>query len=187
MINEIKKQIKESIAAKEKIPVKKLQKIAKKTINAYKNGCKTIFMGNGGSAADAQHLAAEFVARFKIERKALPSLALHSNTSTVTAWSNDYEYDSVYSRQIEAFAEKGDIVIGISTSGNSENIIQALKKAKEIGAITIGFTGKDGGKIKKLCNVLLNIPIEETPRIQEAHILMGHIYCDLVEKGLFNS
>ncbi len=186
MKKEIQAQIQASIDAKKGIPIGQLMQLVQVTIAAYQQGKKTLFMGNGGSAADAQHLAAEFVARFKMERRGLPSLALHTNTSTITAWANDYEYESAYARSIEAFAQAGDIVIGISTSGNSKNIIRALQKAKELDCVTVGFTGKDGGEMKAFCDILLNISVDDTPRIQESHILMGHIYCDLVEKGLFS-
>ena len=181
----INEQIMASIEAKKNIPVKAIEELVIRTVAAYKSGKKTIFMGNGGSAADAQHLAGEFVARFKMERRGIPSLALHTNTSTMTAWANDYDYSSVYKREIEAFAEEGDVVIGISTSGNSKNILLALDQAKEMGCYTVGLTGNDGGEIKGHCDLLLNVPVSDTPRIQEAHILIGHIFCGLVEEELF--
>ena len=185
MIKKINDQITASIEAKRCIPAEAIEKLVKRTVAAYKDGKKTIFMGNGGSAADAQHLAGEFVARFLIERPGIPSLALHTNTSTMTAWANDYDYSTVYQREIEAFAQEGDVVIGISTSGNSKNIILALDKAKEMGCFTVGLTGNDGGKMKNHCELLVNVPVSETPRIQEAHILIGHIFCGLVEEELF--
>ena len=155
--------------------------------NAFKNGNKVLFCGNGGSAADAQHLAAEFSGRFYIDRDALPAEALHCNTSYMTAVANDYSYDVIYSRLIKGIGNKGDVLIGLSTSGNSINIVKAFEMAKEKGMITIGFTGESGGKMKVLCDYLVNVPSTDTPRIQESHILLGHIVCQLVEEKLFNT
>ena len=153
--------------------------------DAFKNGNKVLFCGNGGSAADAQHLAAEFSGRFYIDRDALPAEALHCNTSYMTAVANDYSYDVIYSRLIKGIGNKGDILIGLSTSGNSINIVKAFEMAKEKGMITIGFTGESGGKMKVLCDYLVNVPSTDTPRIQESHMLLGHIICQLVEEKLF--
>ena len=143
-------------------------------------------MGNGGSAADAQHLAAEFSGRFYLDRKPLPSEALHCNTSYLTAVSNDYGYEHIYSRILEGIGLKGDILIGISTSGNSKNIINAFKYARKNGIKVIALTGQSGGIMKNECDILLNIPSDDTPRIQEAHILIGHIICEIVELQIFS-
>ncbi len=152
---------------------------------AFKAGNKVLFCGNGGSAADAQHLAAEFSGRFYKDRKALPSEALHCNTSYMTAVANDYSYDVIYSRLLEGIGVKGDVIVGISTSGNSKNIINAFDVAKQNGITTIAFTGATGGKMKDCCDVLINVPSSNTPRIQESHIMIGHIICELVEENLF--
>lgn len=154
-------------------------------VNAFRNGNKVLFCGNGGSAADAQHLAAEFSGRFYIDRDALPAEALHCNTSYITAVGNDYGYELVYSRMIKGIGQKGDVLIGLSTSGNSKNIIKAFETAKEKDMITIGFTGSTGGDLKSLSDYLINIPSTDTPRIQECHITVGHIICQLVEEKLF--
>lgn len=155
-------------------------------VAAFKNGNKVLFCGNGGSAADAQHLAAEFSGRFYTDRKALPSEALHCNTSYLTAVANDYSYDVVYSRMIDGIGQPGDVLVGLSTSGNSKNIIFAFEKAREKGMITIGFTGMTGGQLKAVTDHLINIPSTDTPRIQESHIMVGHIICELVEKEIFS-
>jgi D-sedoheptulose 7-phosphate isomerase len=152
---------------------------------AFKNGNAVYFAGNGGSAADAQHLAAEFSGRFYKDRKALPSDALHCNSSYLTAVANDYSYDVIYSRLLEGLAKPGDVLVGISTSGNSGNIVKAFEMAKTIGVTTIGFTGASGGKMKTLGDYLINVPSNTTPRIQESHILVGHIICELVEINIF--
>jgi D-sedoheptulose 7-phosphate isomerase len=152
---------------------------------AFKNGNKVLFCGNGGSAADAQHLAAEFSGRFYTDREALPSEALHVNTSYLTAVANDYSYDVVYSRMIQGIGKKGDVLVGLSTSGNSGNIIKAFETARQKEMITIGFTGATGGKMKDLSDYLINVPSTDTPRIQESHILLGHIICQLVEEIIF--
>lgn len=155
-------------------------------VDRFKNGGKLLVMGNGGSAADAQHFVAEMVGRFKLERAALPAVALSTDTSILTAIGNDYGFDSVFSRQVEALAAAGDVVIGISTSGNSPNVLKALELARERGCRTIGLLGKDGGSIKAVCDLALIIPSSDTPRIQEGHITIIHIICDLVEKALFS-
>ncbi len=152
---------------------------------AFQNGNAVYFAGNGGSAADAQHLAAEFSGRFYKDRKALPSDALHCNSSYVTAVANDYSYDVIYARLLEGLAKPGDVLVGISTSGNSGNIVKAFEMAKTIGVTTIGFTGQKGGIMKDLGDYLINIPSNTTPRIQESHILVGHIICELVEINIF--
>ncbi|MEI7690677.1 MAG: D-sedoheptulose 7-phosphate isomerase [bacterium] len=165
--------------------VKTISKIIDATIATFRNNGKIIFMGNGGSAADSQHLAAEFVSKFQMERKALPSISLTVNTSILTAIGNDYGYDYVFSRQVEALTKPEDLVIGISTSGNSKNVCLALEKAKTIGAKTVGLTGQKGGDIKNISDIALCVPSDSTPRIQEAHITIGHIICSLVESRLF--
>jgi len=152
---------------------------------AFQNGKHVYFCGNGGSAADAQHLAAEFSGRFYTDRKALPAEALHCNTSYLTAVANDYGYDLVYSRMIEGIGKEGDILVGLSTSGNSANIVKAFETAKEKKMITIGMTGLTGGTMKAFSDHLINIPSADTPRIQESHITVGHIICQLTEERLF--
>ncbi|HZI69401.1 MAG TPA: D-sedoheptulose 7-phosphate isomerase [Hanamia sp.] len=154
-------------------------------VNAFEKGNKVLFCGNGGSASDAQHLAAEFSGRFYTDRDALPAEALHCNTSYITAVANDYSYDVIYSRLIKGIGKPGDVLVGLSTSGNSKNIVNAFEMAKEKQMLTIGFTGESGGKMKKLSDVLINIPSEDTPRIQESHITLGHIICQLVEEIYF--
>ncbi len=158
-----------------------IKKIAALCIAALSNGGKIIFMGNGGSAADAQHLAAELVGRFKRDRQALGAIALSVNSSTLTAIGNDYGFESIFSRQLEALANPRDLVVGISTSGKSINVINAVKKAKELGLLTVGLLGADGGKLKSLVDTSLIIPLPETARVQEMHILAGHIICEIVE------
>jgi D-sedoheptulose 7-phosphate isomerase len=153
--------------------------------DAFKNGNRVYFCGNGGSAADAQHLVAEFSGRFYTDRKALPAEALHCNTSYLTAVANDYGYDVVYARMIDGIGEKGDVLIGLSTSGNSGNIIKAFEVAKVKGIATVAFTGASGGKMKPISDYLINVPSNDTPRIQESHITIGHIICQLVEEKYF--
>jgi D-sedoheptulose 7-phosphate isomerase len=166
--------------------ISKIEQCVTIVTQAFKNGNKVLFCGNGGSASDAQHLAAEFSGRFYKDRKALYSEALHCNTSYLTAVANDYSYDVIYSRLIEGMCCKGDILIGLSTSGNSKNILKAFETAQKMDVITIGFTGIDGGLMKTHSDYLLNVPSKTTPRIQESHILIGHIICELVESNLFN-
>ena len=156
-------------------------------VASLRSGGKLLVMGNGGSAADAQHFAAEFVGRFLMERKALPAIALTTDTSILTAIGNDYGFDEVFNRQVEALANAGDIVVGISTSGNSDNVIKALMTARDKGCQTVGLLGRDGGKIAGMVDINLTVPSQETPRIQEAHQLIIHIVCDLVERGIFGS
>jgi D-sedoheptulose 7-phosphate isomerase len=157
-------------------------RVASYMIDALENGRKVIFMGNGGSAADAQHLAAELVGRFTRERKGLASVALTTDTSILTAIANDYGYDQVFSRQVEALAQKGDVVVGISTSGNSPNILKAMEVASEKGCILIGFAGGKGGKLYENTDLCITVPSLTTARIQEMHILIGHVLCDIVEE-----
>ncbi len=166
--------------------IENLKKVVEKITLSFNNGNKLLFCGNGGSAADAQHLAAEFSGRFYIDRVALPAEALHCNTSYVTAVGNDYGYEFIYSRIVEGIAKKGDVLIGLSTSGNSLNIINAMKIAREKGVLVIALTGSTGGKMKEFADILLNVPSNDTPRIQESHILLGHIICELVEKNIFS-
>lgn len=177
---DVKKQLLSDEAMLNKINV-----VTTAITDAFKNGNSVYFAGNGGSAADAQHLAAEFSGRFYKDRKALPSDALHCNTSYLTAVANDYSYDVIYARLLEGLAKPGDVLVGISTSGNSANIVKAFEMAKTIGVVTIGFTGASGGKMKELSDYLINIPSNTTPRIQESHILVGHIICELVEIQIF--
>ena len=154
-------------------------------VKAFKAGNKVLFCGNGGSAADAQHLAAEFSGRFYTDRDSLPSEALHCNSSYLTAVANDYSYDVIYSRLLKGMGNKGDVLVGLSTSGTSKNIYNAFEVAKEKGMITIAFTGATGGTLKSLSDYLINVPSTDTPRIQESHILLGHIICQLVEAEYF--
>ena len=155
-------------------------------VDRFREGKHLYFCGNGGSAADAQHLAAEFSGRFYINRDALPSEALHCNTSYLTAVANDFSYDLIYSRLIKGIGKNRDILVGMSTSGNSTNIIKAFETAREKGITTIGMTGEGGGNMKDLCDYLIDIPSRNTPRIQEAHMLLGHIICQLVEAQYFS-
>lgn len=191
MKEQISKIIQASVSVKEQIlkdetMLDTVARCSEAITQAFKNGNKVLFCGNGGSAADAQHLAAEFSGRFYIDRKALPAEALHVNTSYITAVANDYSYDVVYSRMIDGIGRPGDVVVGLSTSGNSGNILKAFESARKIGMITVGFTGATGGKMKDLSDYLLNVPSTDTPRIQESHILLGHIICQLVEEAYFN-
>ena len=153
-------------------------------IDALQEGGKLLIFGNGGSAADAQHIAAELVGRYKINRKGMPAIALTTDTSTITAISNDFGYEYVFERQVEALANKGDVLIGISTSGGSSNVINGLKMASKIGCRSIGFSGSDGGEMNQICDTNLVVPSEDTPRIQEMHIVIGHIICHLIEQEL---
>ena len=187
---DIRKLLTESIDVKTKILndknlINRIQETANLIIDTYLNDGKVLLCGNGGSAADAQHIAAELSGRFKLDRKPLFAEALHVNSSFLTAVSNDYSFDVVYSRLLEAFGRKGDVLIGISTSGNSKNVVNAVSKAKELGIYTVGFTGKSGGKLKDLVDILINVPSDNTPRTQEAHITIGHIICEIVELKLY--
>jgi D-sedoheptulose 7-phosphate isomerase len=190
MIVSIKDIITNSIATKQLILQNEnllatIEDAVKEITNCFKNGNKLLFCGNGGSAADAQHLAAEFSGRFYKDREALPAEALHCNTSYLTAVANDYSYDVIYSRLVQGIGQKGDILIGLSTSGNSKNIMNAFEVAQQKGMLTIGFTGDSGGKMAEKSNLLLNVPSADTPRIQESHIMIGHIICQLVEENYF--
>ena len=190
-MEKIKQIIKASIDTKQKLLenselMSTIEKIVEITTAAFKNGKRVYFCGNGGSAADAQHLAAEFSGRFYTDRKALPAEALHCNTSYLTAVGNDYSFDDIYARIIDGIGAQGDVLFGISTSGNSKNIIKAFEVAKKIGMITVGFTGSTGGNMKALSDHLINVPSTDTPRIQESHITVGHIVCQLVEENIFN-
>jgi len=186
----IKNRLQESAKVKQKIlanieTVKIIAKIAETIVEAYRRGKKVILFGNGGSAGDAQHIAAEFVGKYYLERVPLPAIALTVNTSSLTAIGNDYSFAQVFAKQLEALGEAGDVAIGISTSGNSENVLEALRVAKTKGLITIGFTGEEGGKLKDVVDYCLHIPSNDTPRIQEGHITVGHIICEIVERELF--
>ena len=184
----IKTLINDSAAAKQAMlgQTEIIEKIADKLVDCYKNGKKTLIAGNGGSAADALHFAAEMVVRFEKNRKALPSIALSENVSTITATGNDFGYDQSFSRQIEAFANSGDVFIAISTSGNSPNIIKAVEAAKAMGVFVIGFTNSDGGKMKSLCDLCYLAPSKTTARAQECHILLIHIICRIIEEKVFS-
>lgn len=162
-----------------------IDKIIQNTIKCFKSGGKVFFCGNGGSASEAQHLAAELSGKFKIDRKPLPAEACHINPSFITAVSNDYSFERSFERYIEAFANKGDILFGLSTSGNSANVVRAFQKSQETGIITVALTGKTGGKLKDLSDFILKIPSEDVARVQEMHLLIGHIICETVEKELF--
>lgn len=154
-------------------------------VKSFKDGGKVLLCGNGGSAADAQHIAAEFSGKFYFDRKPLYAEALHTNTSYLTAVANDYSFEDVFTRLIEAKGKKGDVLVGISTSGRSKNIVSCLAKAKQMGLATVGFTGQDGGEMKNECRYLISVPSDDVPRIQEAHIMVGHIICELVEAEMF--
>ncbi len=158
-----------------------LEEAANLCINCLQNGGKILIFGNGGSAADAQHIAAELVGRYKKERKGLSAIALTTDTSALTSIGNDYGYDRVFDRQVEALADKDDVVIGISTGGSSSNVINGLQVAKDLGCKLIGFSGRDGGEMNTLCNVNLVVPAEDTPRIQEMHMVIGHTICQLID------
>ena len=180
-LNDIEKYINDGAKARSGINPKQVLDIGKEMGRRMLEGKKLILFGNGGSAADAQHIAAEFVCKFKKERRALPALALHTNTSTITAIGNDYSYDNIYERQIEAFASPGDIVIGISTSGNSINVIKAIEKANELGCLTIAFTSKNGGKLKEKASIVFSMDSNDTPIVQESYLAVGHMLSQIVE------
>lgn len=186
----IKDQIKKSYETKQNIYnnddlLNKIEIVAKKCVEIYRAKSKTILAGNGGSAADAQHIAAEMVGRYGFDRPSLPSLALTTDTSALTAIGNDYGYEHVFSRQLEGMGQDGDLFIGISTSGNSLNIVKAFESAKKNNITTVALVGKDGGEMAKLADIALIVPSNSTPRIQESHILIGHILCDIIEKEIF--
>jgi len=186
----IQNSISGSIAVKQAILtdedfLQKIELAAQMLVNTFQNGGKTLFCGNGGSAADAQHLAAELSGRFYTDRPPLYAEALHVNASYVTAVANDYGYDAVFARMVQAAGQPGDVLVAISTSGNSSNILKAIEMAKEKDMVVIGLTGLSGGQMAALCDVLLNVPSSDTPRIQESHILIGHIICQYVEEVMF--
>lgn len=186
----IKSIIEDSITTKKKmfgndVILSEIKKSASFCIETFKENGKVLLCGNGGSAADAQHIAAELSGRFYYDRDPLYAEALHVNTSYITAVANDYSYNAIYSRMIQAMGNKEDVLIGISTSGNSENVVRAIKKANELEMKTIGLTGESGGKLDELCDICIKVPSNNTARIQEAHILIGHIICELTEKELF--
>ena len=190
MKNYITKQIAESAATKHAILeneplLETIVAVAKACVEVYRQGKKTLLAGNGGSAADAQHIAAELVGRYGFDRPSIPSLALTTDTSNLTAIGNDYGYDKVFSRQLEGMGQEGDLFIGISTSGNSQNIINAFESAHHKGITTVALVGRDGGKMGSIADYAIIIPSNATPRIQESHILIGHILCDIIEKELF--
>jgi len=162
-----------------------IERIVTNSIEAFKNDKKILLCGNGGSASDAQHIASELSGRFYKDRPPLYAEALHVNSSYMTAVANDYGYEETYARMIEASGRKGDVLVGISTSGNSPNVVKAMLNAKEIGMVTVGFTGSKGGKMKEICDIMLQVPSDDTPRIQEVHILVGHIICQLIEEEMF--
>lgn len=189
-MKEIQKAIKDSVSVKQKILeqeqlLTEIQNIVKLIIDGYRNGKKILLCGNGGSASDAQHIAAELTGRFYFDRKPLDAEALTANTSHLTAVGNDYSFDEIYARLVEAKGKQGDILIGLSTSGNSPNVVAAIQKGNEMGLNTVALTGEKGGKLKSLAAFLLNVPSSDTPRIQEAHILLAHIICEQVEKQMF--
>lgn len=188
----IREIIQESIQVKLKLLsneliIDQLEQVSLKIITSLQKGKRIYFCGNGGSAADAQHLAAELSGRFYTDRPALPAEALHCNTSYLTAVANDYSYEVVYQRLIEGIGQEEDILIGLSTSGNSKNIIRAIESANAKNMITIGLTGSKGGYLKDICQFWIGVPSDDTPRIQESHILLGHIICQMVEERIFNS
>jgi len=185
-IEDIKARLIESANVKIKISenkelLDKILAVSNEIAQALGNGKKILICGNGGSAADAQHIAAELVGKFMKERRALPAIALNTNTSVITAIGNDYSYDDIFARQVEAFGTSGDILIGISTSGNSKNVLKAFEIAKKISIMTVALTGQSGGKMKEIVDVCINVPSNLTPRIQEAHITIGHIMCEIAE------
>jgi len=190
MFPTIKSILEASIATKQQALqdnqlIQTVRQVTEHVITTFQAGKKVLFCGNGGSAADAQHLAAEFSGRFYTDRNPLPSEALHCNTSYLTAVANDYGYDFVFSRLLQGMGKPGDVLFGLSTSGNSKNIITAFERAKEMGITTVGMTGASGGRMKPLSDYLINIPSTDTPRIQECHITFGHIICQLTEEALF--
>lgn len=185
----IQQQIGTSIAVKQELLKQSalLAQVAEKLIKAYQKDKKMLLFGNGGSAADAQHIAAELVGKYYMDRKPLPAEALTVNTSSLTAIGNDYAFERIFARQVDALGNLGDVAIGISTSGNSPNVIEGIRAAKSKGMITIGLTGADGGQLKNEVDYCICVPSQDTPRIQEAHILIGHIWCELIERALFGN
>lgn len=189
MVEEIRRQLKSHVEVIQMVGeelANPVAECAQVLIDALQSGHKILTMGNGGSAADAQHFAAEMVGRFLMERKALPAIALTTDTSILTAVGNDYGFDDVFTRQVEALIAPGDVLIGISTSGNSTNVKRALESGKKLGAKAVGLLGRDGGEIRPIVDIDLTVPSNETPRVQESHLVIIHILCDLIEKGLFD-
>jgi len=188
MLDEIRSQLRthqEVVQVIESMLIPRISVAAEMLTNALGTGKKLLLMGNGGSAADAQHFAAEIVGRFRLERRGLPAIALSTDTSILTAIGNDYGFEAIFRRQVEALAVAGDVVIGISTSGSSKNVFTAMSLAREMGCLTIALLGRDGGTIKDIVDLDLTIPSQDTPRVQEGHVTIIHILCDLIEKGLF--
>lgn len=169
------------VAASLKSQIPKIEAIEREIVSSFIRGNRIYLMGNGGSAADAQHIAAELVGRFQMERRGFPAVALTTDTSILTAVANDYSYDQVFARQVEALVSRGDVLIGISTSGNSRNVLAAIEAGRSLGAVTIGLTGCSGGALKDLCDIAIVVPSPNTARIQEAHILVGHILCEMID------
>ena len=189
-MNIISERIQQSVETKKRILadehlLSEINDVAQTCTEALCQGNRIYFCGNGGSAADAQHLAAELSGRYLYDRPPLPAEALHVNTSYLTAVANDYSYDEVYSRLLQGIGRSGDVLIAISTSGNSGNILRAIETAQDLGMIIVGMTGRSGGKMKNVCDFLLNVPSDETPRIQESHIMIGHIICEIIESTIF--
>jgi len=174
----------QALLLEQQIPI--IIRLAGLLTETFRAGGKVVLFGNGGSAADAQHVAAELVNRFRMDRDALPAIALTTDTSILTSVGNDVAFDQVFSRQVQALVQKGDVAVGISTSGNSPNVLNGVVAAREKGAITLGFTGRNGGKLKDLVDICLCVPSDSTPRIQEAHITVWHAICEVVEQELFN-
>ena len=185
-IDEIDAYLKEGSRARLNIDRKQVYELGHKIYDSMNRGGKLLIMGNGGSAADAQHIAAEFIGRFFKERRALPAIALNTNTSSLTAIANDYSYGDIFSRQVEALAKPGDVVIGISTSGNSKNVVEGIKKADSLGCLTVGLTGKSGGKLKDVAKMVIRVDSDSTPIIQEMHIAIGHMISNIVEDLVSN-
>lgn len=188
MLRKITTILENSIAVKRQVidnNVEAIQNVIRAVLATFRKGGKVILFGNGGSAADAQHIAAELIGRFKMKRKSLPALALSTNSSSLTALANDYDWETVFQRQVEAFAAAGDTVIGLTTSGNSANVIEALKAARAKGAVAIVLTGDKHENLDKVADIVLAVPSNDTPRIQEAHITIGHVICEIVERELF--
>lgn len=186
----IKKNIEESLESKQKLLedttlIASVEQVARLCIETYKNGNKILVCGNGGSASDAQHMVGELVGRYLMERRGISAIALNANTTVMTAIANDYDYDSIFAKQVRAMGQEGDILFGISTSGNSKNVVNAFEMAKQMGIKTIGLTGRNGGKMRSSSDYLLNVTSDNTPRIQEMHILLIHTICGLIEKGLW--
>lgn len=185
--SEVTSYLKEGLKPRETVDSEQILRTGRQLASCFSKGGKAIFMGNGGSAADSQHIAAEFVGRFEKERDPLPALALHTNTSSLTAIANDYSYEMVFERQIRAFAKKGDFVVGISTSGNSGNVVAALKTAKELGCYCVSLTGSKGGKVSEFSDETVKVDSSRTSIIQEVHIAIGHIWSKIVEEVLFTN